>query len=292
MDCKTVQPKLGLYLDKTMAPNERAAIEAHLASCRRCAEELAELTETVSALVPQVGVPVPERLWSSIEARLDHADRHRLQRLPWRLFRRPPAMAASILFVIGAGILAASWVGGSSEASAAPLDFSVLLDALPLDAHRAFQKFLTRYGARQVSVMQARKQGAGLSFDLPEPLPGGFELKQVFVLRIGGQLGVAARYSRDGELLAAIFHPPVKREYYGTHKDNACVIGQHRGHTVAVGDWKLVHLTDPTTCHCVLSRLDNATELPAVMQQLAPEYFSDDGKQPATSHDHAHTHGG
>ena len=288
MDCETAQPQLGLYLDKTMAPDERALIEAHLAECRRCAEQLAELTETVSALVPQADVPVPEHLWSSIETRLEQADQHRLRRLPWRIFQRPPAMAASILFVIGAGILAASWVGGGSEASAAPVDFSVLLDALPLDADRAFQKFLTRYGARQVSVMQARKRGAGLSFDLPETLPGGFDLKQVFVLRFGAHPGVAARYSRDGELLAAIFHPPVEREQFGTHKDYACVIGQHRGHAVAVGDWKLVHLTDPTTCHCVLSRLDDVTELPAVMQKLAPQYFSGDGEQPATSHGHDH----
>ncbi len=288
MDCKTAQPQLGLYLDKAMAPGERAAIEAHLAKCRRCAEELADMTETVSALVPQADVPVPEQLWSSIEARLDQADRHRLRRLPWRIFQRPPAMAASILFVIGAGLFAASWFGGGSVASAAPVDFSVLLDALPLDADRAFQKFLTRYGARQVSVMQAKKRGAGLSFDLPETLPGGFDLKQVFVLRFGAHPGVAARYSRDGELLAAIFHPPVEREHFGTHKDYACVIGQHRGHAVAVGEWKLVHLTDATTCHCVLSRLDDATELPAVMQKLAPRSFSGDGEQPATSHDHAH----
>ncbi len=289
MDCKTAQPQLGLYLDKAMTAGARAAIEAHLARCRRCAEELAQMTETVSALVPQAPVHVPEQLWPSIEARLDQ---HRLRRLSWRIFQRPPAMAASILFVVGAGLLAASWVGGGSVASAAPVDFSILLDALPLDADRAFQKFLTRYGARQVSVIQARKQGAGLSFDLPETLPGGFDLKQVFILRFGARPGVAARYSRDGELLAAIFHPPVEREHFGTHKDYACVIGQHRGHEVAVGDWKLVHLTGPTTCHCVLSRLDDATELPAVMQQLAPQSFAPDGEHPTANHDDHHAHGG
>ncbi len=292
MDCEIAQRQLGLYMDKAMTAGERAALEAHLADCQRCAQELAEMTETVSALVPQAVVPVPEQLWSSIEARLDQADRHRSHRLLGRIFRRPPAMAASILFVIGAGILATSWVGGGSVASAAPVDFSVLLDALPLDADRAFQKFLTRYGARQVSVMQAKKRGAGLSFDLPETLPGGFDLKQVYVLRFGAHPGVAARYSRDGELLAAIFHTPVEREHFGTHKDYACVIGQHRGHAVAVGDWKLVHLTDPTTCHCVLSRLDDATELPAVMQQLAPRSFSGDGEHSDTNHDHHDAHGG
>ncbi|MCH8912939.1 MAG: hypothetical protein IIA33_05155, partial [Planctomycetes bacterium] len=59
-----------------------------------------------------------------------------------------------------------------------------------------------------------------------------------------------------------------------------------------VGDWKLVHLTSPTTCHCVLSRLDAATELPAVMQQLAPQSFGADGKDAGTNHDHHHARGG
>ncbi len=292
MDCETAQPQLGRYLDKAMARGARAVIEAHPAKCPHCVEALAHMTETVSALVPQAGVTVPEQLWSSIEAQLDQADRHRSRRLPWRIFQRPPALAAGVLFVIGAGVLAAFWVGGSSEASAAPVDFSILLDALPLDADRAFQKFITRYGARQVSVMQAKKQSADLSFDLPETLPGGVDLKQVFVLKFGGHPGVAARYSRDGELLAAIFHPPVERENFGTHKDYACVIGQHRGHVVAVGDWKMVHLTDPTTCHCVLSQLDEATELPAVMQQLAPQSFGTGGEHSDAIHDHHDDHGG
>ena len=52
--------------------------------------------------------------------------------------------------------------------------------------------------------------------------------------------------------------------------DAVDVIGHHRGHAVKVGDWKLVHLTDPSTCHCVLSRLDEATEIPAIMSAISP----------------------
>jgi hypothetical protein len=83
---------------------------------------------------------------------------------------------------------------------------------------------------------------------------------------------VAAEYLRDdGEFLGAVFHPPVQEEDHGSHKDHPAVIGKHRGRKVEVGEWSLVHLTDPTTCHCVLSRLDEVTELPSVMAAMAPE---------------------
>ena len=77
-----------------------------------------------------------------------------------------------------------------------------------------------------------------------------------------------------------LFHRPVQKEDYGTHKDHACVVGKHRGHKVEVGQWRLVHLTDPTTCHCVLSRLDEQTELPAVMAAVAPDSPASHGDDP------------
>jgi hypothetical protein len=75
---------------------------------------------------------------------------------------------------------------------------------------------------------------------------------------------------RDGELVGVIFHPPVLKEQFGTHDDRDCVIGKHRGHAVEVGEWSLVHVTDPTTCHCVLSRLDHERELADVLPLVAP----------------------
>ncbi len=311
MNCETAQDQLGSYIDGTLAPETRAALDVHLAMCPGCAKELEAITEMVSALAPQSPTHVPTDLWSSIEARLDRGEdalstqaaagfsprdvsktsrdtassKKRAPSIPARILRRPPAMAASLLLAVGAGFLASLWAGGgSTQASAAPVDFGVLLDALPLDPNRAFQRFLTLYGAKRVTPVQARQYASGLSFDLPEALPGGFHLKEVFSLRFGEHAGIAVRYSSNGEFLGAIFHPPVQREHFGMHKDYPCVIGKHRGHQVAVGEWKLVHLTDPTTCHCILSRLDENTELPAVLARIAPAMFEHHG------HDHGHDH--
>ena len=129
---------------------------------------------------------------------------------------------------------------------------------------------LVLYDAEKCSPHQAKRYAPELNFDLPVGLPGGFRLETVYLLRFGDQPGVAATYGRSDEFLGVVFHAPVRQENFGMHKDYPCVIGKHRGHKVSVGEWRLVHLTDPTTCHCVLSRLNEYDELPPVMAAVAP----------------------
>jgi hypothetical protein len=180
------------------------------------------------------------------------------------------AIAASIVIVIGLGLFGVPWDRTGGQARAETVDFTILLDAVQHDAVAAFDKFLTQYKAVVATPDEAKRNAPGLNFDLPQTLPGGFELRTAYILRFGEALGVAARYDRGGEFLGVVFHAPVLKEHFGTHKDRACIVGQHRGHSVPVGDWSLVHLTDATTCHCVLSRLNETTELPAVMTAVAP----------------------
>jgi len=178
------------------------------------------------------------------------------------------AMAAAVVFAVGIGLLAATL--SAPEAQASTVHFEVLLDALPLDARKAFRKFLLLYDAKEIAPAAAADLAPDLNFALPGVLPGGFRLQQVYALRFGEQPGLAASYDRDGEFLGVIFHQPVRVEQFGTHKDYDCVVGKHRGHEVKVGDWRLVHLTDPTTCHCVLSKLSDTTGLPEVLAAVAP----------------------
>ena len=109
-------------------------------------------------------------------------------------------------------------------------------------------------------------------------------MEAVYTLRIEGNPGIAATYARNGEFLGTIFHAPVLPEHYGTHRDYDCVIGKHRGHKVEVGQWKLLHFTDPTTCHCILSKVNEQTELPAIVTAVAP------GLQPGNEGHHRHSH--
>ena len=273
MNCQQAREHLGPYIDGELDADPTAALESHLTGCISCRAEADALRELASSLSP----PAPEAppsLWSAIESRLGQDERI-WERTPGRAMtrsvfglRRVVALAAVIVFVVGLGLIGLAQF--TSSASAATVDFSALLDNVQLNPRQAFRDFLTMYQGRPGTIEQAHRHADGLNFAVPEFLPFGFKREAIYRLRFGDRPGLAATYARDGEFLAAIFHRPVKREDFGTHRDYDCVIGQHRGRAVRVGDWKLVHLTDPSTCHCVLSRLDETTEIPAIMSAISP----------------------
>jgi hypothetical protein len=276
MTCDTVKNKLGLFVDAELNPDECAKVREHLASCTACCFEVENLRAIAEALQPTEATVVPESLWPSIEAGLGAASSGNA-RVPtvaprprvFRLLTPTWIAAAAFVLAIGLGIWGISPSG--PKARAAPIDFSVLLEELDLDPRQAFRNFLETYNAKPGSRTQAKRYARRLNFALPESLPGGFRLDEVYLVNFGGAPGVAASYFRGEEFLAAIFHPPVHESSYGTHEDYDCVVGKHRGHKVQAGEWKLVHVTDATTCRCVLSRLDETTELPPVLAAVLPE---------------------
>ena len=285
MHCIQIREQLELYLDDELLDDARQEVEAHLSTCPACTEELASLRALAEELGGGKAVVVPDTLWPSIERRLLRAPEGRPIQLKHRgklqLLRRPLAAAASIALLIGLGLIGFTFLeANSSRAQASTIDFSALLDALPLDAQKAFRDFLMEHDAEEIEASGAHRHAPNLTFEVPASLPGGFNLEAVYTLRFGKSDGIAAEYSRDGEFLATLFHPPVRREDFGTYQDIPCVIGSHRGRTVKVGPWRMVHLADPTTCHCLLTKLDVRSELHAVMAAVVP------GLPIATDHQH------
>lgn len=271
MDCETIREQLGAYIDGELSVADRDAAEAHLAGCDACRAELESLRSLATGLATPPETAVPEDLWPAIEQRLDVETATRAGHGTAGRRRSPYRIAAMITLAVGLGGMALYWsVESAGKAQAAPVNFGIILDALPLDADKAFRKFLVLYQAEEIEPTRARRIAPTLNFAIPERLPGGFHRQAVYSLRFGDSPGVAVRYDRAGEFLVSIFHATMFGEDFGTHRDYPCVIGKHCGQKVEVGDWKLVHLTDATTCHCVLSRLDEAVELPAVLSSVAP----------------------
>jgi tetratricopeptide (TPR) repeat protein len=65
--------RLSDYLDDEMAPAERAALEAHLASCDECGVTLDELREVVQRATALPARPPAADLWPGIEPRLERS---------------------------------------------------------------------------------------------------------------------------------------------------------------------------------------------------------------------------
>lgn len=270
--CEQVERQLGRYIDGELPAPERAEVDAHLEYCSGCRGQLDELRAIVAGLKRPASTVVPDAIWSNIERRLDRSaaiEARRPATIKLRTRFAPWALAAAIVLPVGVGIFGVAPI--DSTAQATTLDFRPLLDALPLHARKAFRRFLVRYNAKPVTPIAAKRSAPDLNFDTPATLPGGFQLNGVYELKIGDTTAIAAAYDRNGEFLAAVFHPPMKHRKFGRREDYDCVIGAQCGHRVQVGEWKLVHLTDPTTCHCLLSRLDETSEMPAVMRALAPD---------------------
>lgn len=286
MACDVIGEKLGQYVDGELDDADRVAVEKHIASCPDCTATLESYQDIATKLAPVEGASVPHELWPSIESRLkpktDTAvaqTQHRAQTRQRWLSRHAWAVAASLAIVVSLGALIVSLSG--SRVQAAPVDFGKLLDELELDPRQAFRNFVQAYEGKPGSREKAKRHADDLDFELPAGLPNGFQLTDVYLLNFGGTPGVAASNVSVDDFLAVIFHPPVQAEDFGTHEDYECVVGKHRGHKVEVGPWRLVHVTDATTCHCVLSKLDESSELPAILMAVAPRSIPTN-----THHDH------
>jgi anti-sigma factor RsiW len=65
--------RLSEYIDDELTPAERAALEAHLASCAECVVTLAELREVVERAATLPARPPAADLWTGIEPRLERS---------------------------------------------------------------------------------------------------------------------------------------------------------------------------------------------------------------------------
>lgn len=277
MNCSMIRENIGPYLDGELAPEAARALEDHLLACDACAGELDRFRSLAKQLRDAAAEPVraPEHVWPAIERRLS----------AWRggpgmakgtglirLFRRPLAAAASMALFIGVATAVLVWVNRSAQPAQAAVDYSVLLDGLAADVDGAVSRFLAHYAGREIAPQEASAAAPGLEFNLPLELPGGFKRESVHRLRFGTLDGVAARYRRDGEPLVVFFHPPLARTRMGVHRESQCHVAGREGQRVEVGPWQLLHFTDPTTCHCLLSRVQDEALQSAIFAAIAPRF--------------------
>lgn len=108
--------RLSEYLDGELDSTERAALEAHLATCGDCRVTLAELRAVVArAKALEDSEPVAE-LWPEIRARLTPSRRPAVQATRRFSFSVPQLLAASIALVLFSG--GGAWLAFKPDAVA------------------------------------------------------------------------------------------------------------------------------------------------------------------------------
>jgi len=277
MNCSRIDELLGPYSDGELAAGDADSVRLHLAECSRCRKEM-EALHLLSSQVASYGVATdtaaPREIWLQIERRLDGegddriCDTGSLSGRLFRLARRPLALAASLALFIGLGLLFNTFLGrGVPAAHAAVIDYGILMDGVATDVRGAIDRFLSHYEAEPIDRSATRAAAAHLSFDLPEMLPADYQFEQAYRFKLGKSNAVAATYCRGRIPLFLIFHP--MSDNVKGPKETSCRIGDLHAGQIEAGSWRLVHVMDQTTCHCVLSTLEDP-ELAAVVQAVSP----------------------
>lgn len=110
--CWRTQKALGPYRDGELTPpGRRAGVERHLAGCRACRSELAQLDRMAALLRTPVASPseaVWETFWPQVRARLAAVEQR--PPLPWIVRWWPPLLAQPRL-AMGSVVLALALVG-------------------------------------------------------------------------------------------------------------------------------------------------------------------------------------
>jgi len=100
MECERIAELLPSYQDGELAAEEKAAVEAHLRSCRACAALSALLAETDAALAAFPAVEPDAKLRSRLEAIAERQSRFRLFSFLRQPKLQPVLAAVSVLGII------------------------------------------------------------------------------------------------------------------------------------------------------------------------------------------------
>ncbi|MGD1020235.1 MAG: anti-sigma factor [Verrucomicrobiia bacterium] len=81
-DCDIIQPELSAYMDGELAPHRRELVEAHVATCRRCQEALAELKTLASGVAALPKLQTPPQFLAEVRRKIVRGDNP--EALTWR----------------------------------------------------------------------------------------------------------------------------------------------------------------------------------------------------------------
>lgn len=111
---------LAEYVDGALADEQRAVVDAHLATCARCREEVEAAGRAVSALATLPEEPVPLGVTGPVVAEAEGSRRTSARRRPaWERFQWAGGLAAAAALLLVAVVLLPELTGRSADDEAA-----------------------------------------------------------------------------------------------------------------------------------------------------------------------------
>lgn len=205
MSDANVHSLTGAYVLDALGPEETAAFESHLRSCRDCRDEVTELRATAARLGSAVAAPPPESLRASVlaaVARTPQTERpapaEHLGVARPRSTRRWPAVAAA------AAVLAAVAVGGTAvqRERDARAEAALLSAALHVVAAPDAVSLDMDLGAAHVVASQEMGAAVLMASDVPMPPDGVYQL---WMMHADGSPAPGPTFMpHDGEVMAVV----------------------------------------------------------------------------------------
>jgi len=232
-DCRHVHDRLAGYLERDLAPPERAEVEAHLASCGPCRAAARVTGAMVAAMGSAVEPPLPEGFSDGLRARLAALDTPRPARpaspARWGSRRWPVPGLIGVAAALGlalAFVLTAPWQRSGTAPAPGPSDAPVPMTAAV---------------GEPVHVDLGGDAVAHIWFDAAEPIDGvRFTLEIPAGVRVmeGGEAVAVSTLSWEGSLAAGrnVIKLPLRGVARGTWTVTAKVEkdGDERAQTVGL----------------------------------------------------------
>lgn len=271
-ECERTRSRLGECLDNEADGPARAETEAHLAACAACSEEFRRLRALGAALaaMPRKNAPRAE-LWAAISERLDRQAAICGRRSLAPSAARRLASAAAVVLAIGLALFAFSG-SGSAVAVAAQVDFRPLLSRADGDIGAGIRALMQAHGGRPISLERAR-QCMKVRVHSPDRLPAQLRLDGLYLLNMGrSHRSLGFHFVGPRGQLLLLQCPPGIQKRYGDRECMACTAGGREGQVVRAGALRLMHFESENVCICVVSSLDEGTDLPAVLESIRIDY--------------------
>jgi hypothetical protein len=102
MECKDIQKRLSAYIDKSVSPQQKTAIDKHLKQCQRCRRDLADLKKTITYVRQLEEVEPPRWLAQQVMAQVRAEAEEKpgiIKRLFYPLHIKLPLEAIAVIFV-------------------------------------------------------------------------------------------------------------------------------------------------------------------------------------------------